>query len=227
MSEVVPVPERHRHDVGLVRRLVAAQFPGWADLAVRPVIPGGWDNQTFRLGDDMLVRLPTATEYALAVEKEQRWLPVLARHVPLPIPVPLAQGRPGEGYPHPWSVYRWLDGEPATADTITDLTAFATTLAGFLAVLWRVDPTGGPAAGLHNWFRGGPLSTYERGMRRALDALGGSVDAGTVARVWTAALGATWDGRPVWFHGDIATGNLLVRDGALSAVIDFGTCGVA
>ncbi len=97
--DVEPVPVRARLDVSTVRRLVAAQYPHWADLPVRPVAVQGWDNRTFRLGDDMTVRLPSASQYALAVEKEQRWLPVLAPHLPLPIPVPLARGKPGDGYP--------------------------------------------------------------------------------------------------------------------------------
>src|SRR5688500_4671674 len=108
-----PAPQRHEVDVATVRRLIATQFPHWAGLPVRPVARSGWDNHTFHLGADMLLRLPSAAEYALAVAKEQRWLPVLAPHLPLPVPCPLAVGEPGAGYPHPWSVYRWIDGEPA------------------------------------------------------------------------------------------------------------------
>ncbi|MDT4989977.1 MAG: hypothetical protein QOI74_4071 [Micromonosporaceae bacterium] len=225
-NAVVPVPQRLHVDATLARRLVAAQFPQWADLPIRPVATSGWDNQTFHLGSTMSVRLPSAAEYALAVDKEHRWLPVLAPCLPLPIPVPLAKGVPGEGYPLPWSVYGWIDGETASADTIDDLTGFAVALAGFLVALGRVDPVGGPAAGLHNWFRGGPLETYDAQTRLVIDALDGRLPDGTATEIWTSALRATWDGRPVWFHGDVAHDNLLVRDGALAAVIDFGTCGV-
>src|SRR6266545_3304897 len=105
-------------DTTLVRRLVADQFPQWADLPIEPVRFGGWDNRTFHLGPHMTVRMPSAEAYSLQVEKEHRWLPRLAPKLPLPIPVPLAMGEPGEGYPWRWSVYRWLDGEIATLERI-------------------------------------------------------------------------------------------------------------
>ncbi len=213
-------------DVSLVRRLVAAQFPQWADLPVKPAEFGGWDNRTFHLGEHMTVRLPSGPWYALQVEKEQRWLPRLAPHLPLPIPVPLAKGAPAEGYPWQWSVYRWLEGEPATAERITDLRQFAMALAEFLIALQRIDPSGGPPPGRHNFFRGGPLAVYDDETRQAMAALDGRIDTDAASAVWEAALKATWHGPPVWFHGDVAWGNLLVKGGHLSAVIDFGTSGV-
>jgi aminoglycoside phosphotransferase (APT) family kinase protein len=212
-------------DAELVRALIAAQFPHWSDLEIRPVAAGGWDNRTFHLGEDMSVRLPSAAPYALAVEKEQHWLPVLAARLPLPIPAPLAHGRPAEGYPYPWSVYRWIGGDSAHAGNIRDLTEFATALARFLAALQRADAAGGPGPGQHNWFRGGPLLTYDGDTRQAITDLGSAIDGALATEIWETALGATWDGPPVWFHGDVAPGNLLVQDGTLSAVIDFGTCG--
>jgi len=126
----------------LVSRLVGTQFPLWAGLPVRPVDVGGWDNVTFRLGEEMLVRLPSAGEYVPAVHKEQRWLPALAGQLPLPVPEPLAAGVPGCGFPWPWSVYRWIDGAPVTEQTVPDLPQFAVDLAGFLAALYRIDPAG-------------------------------------------------------------------------------------
>ncbi|GIE28274.1 aminoglycoside phosphotransferase [Actinoplanes italicus] len=225
-ADTVPLPDRRLIDADVVRRLIAAQFPQWAGLPVRPVAVSGWDNQTFHLGDTMSVRLPTAHEYSLAVAKEHRWLPVIAAQVPLPIPVPIAQGEPGEGFRFDWSVYEWIDGSPARPGTITDLTAFATDVAGFLVALRQVDPAGAPQPGLHNWFRGGPLARYAPAARHAAGTLGDRIPAAAVAAVLDSALEPTWDGRPVWFHGDIAPGNLLVRDGALAAVIDFGTSGV-
>jgi aminoglycoside phosphotransferase (APT) family kinase protein len=220
------VPQRISVDAELVRRLVADQFPQWADLPVRPVANGGWDNWTFHLGSGMSVRLPSAAEYALAVEKEHRWLPELAPYLPVPIPVPLAKGAPGAGYPYSWSVYSWLDGEPAAADRIADPVRFAIDLAGFLSALQGIDPTGGPLPGLHNWFRGGTLRTYGREVQRALTALDGHVDVDLAREIWDDALDASWDGAQRWFHGDVAQGNLLVAGGELAAVIDFGTCGV-
>jgi len=213
-------------DAGLVRRLIAAQFPAWADLPVAPVVPGGHDHRTFRLGDELSVRLPSGEAYALQVEKEQRWLPALAPVLPLPIPEPVARGVPGEGYPFAWSVYRWLDGEPATAAAIADPVELALSLAGFLRALAAVSAEGGPAPGPHNFHRGGPVAYYEDEALRAVEALGDRIPRERVLAVWEDAVSASWDGDPVWFHGDVAEGNLLLDDGRLAAVIDFGTSGV-
>ena len=116
----------------------------------------------------MLVRFPSAAEYALAVDKEHRWLPALASQLPLPIPVPLAKDEPGAGYPYSWSVYLWLGGEPASADGIADPVRFAVDLAGFLTALRGIDPAGGSLPGKHNWFRGGTLRTYDGETQNAL-----------------------------------------------------------
>lgn len=213
-------------DEHLARRLVDSQFPQWSDLPVVPVEVGGWDNRTYRLGDELTVRLPNGDWYALAVDKEQRWLPIVAARVPLPIPTPVARGVPALGYPYPWSVYRWLDGRTAKPASIRDLTGFATALAGFLVALQAVDPTGGPKPGRHNFFRGGPLTTYADETLRTIDALGTEIPRDDALRAWDEAVSANWHGEPVWLHGDVSVGNLLVRDGALAAVIDFGTCGV-
>ena len=213
-------------DVSLVERLIAAQFPQWAELPIAPVAESGWDNRTFRLGAELTIRLPSGDWYARQVDKEQRWLPVLAPQLPLSIPTPVAKGVPGEGYPYSWSVLRWLDGEPASAETIGDLTEFATALAGFLAALARVDARDGPAPGPHNFWRGGPLTTYEQETLDAIEVLGARIPRRAVVAAWEDAMDATWRGEPVWFHGDVAVGNLLVRDGRLAAVIDFGTSGV-
>lgn len=218
--------ERPTIDIELVRSLVAEQFPRWADLDIRPVEFDGWDNRTFRLGEHLTVRLPSASGYVAAVEKEQRWLPYLAPHLSLPIPVPLGAGVPGCGYPFPWSVNPWIDGDTALHAQIDDLADLATTLAGFLTELQSVGTTDGPLAGAHSFFRGGALSTYETGTRTALEVLGDRVDRAAATAVWERGLASHWTREPVWFHGDVAGGNLLVRDGRLCAVIDFGTSGV-
>jgi aminoglycoside phosphotransferase (APT) family kinase protein len=206
----------------LVTDLVAAQFPKWAGLPVRPVELDGWDNTTFRLGEGMSVRLPSAERYVAQVEKEHRWLPILARQLPLAIPEPLAKGLPGPEFPRPWSVYRWLEGGPASVERITNLVDFATDLAGFMAALHRIDPSGGPPPGTHNFFRGGALTTYDADTRNAIAALRSEIDTQGAQEVWDAALGASWKGSPVWVHGDVSASNLLVHRGRLSAVIDFG-----
>lgn len=212
-------------DAGLVRRLVAAQFPQWADLDVRPVEYGGWDNRTFHLGSGMLARLPSARRYAEQAEKERVWLPRLAPHLPLQVPEPLAIGEPGEGFPHRWSVYRWIHGDTAREATI-DRTALARDLAGFLAALHAAPAEGAPPPGPHNFFRGGPLATYDAQTREAVAALGAQVDAAACLALWDAALATAWERPPVWVHGDVAPGNLIVREGRLAAVIDWGICGV-
>ncbi len=206
--------------------MIAAQFPRWAGLPIRPVDLDGWDNTTFRLGEDMSVRLPSAERYAAQVEKEHRWLPKLAPLLPLPIPTPLAKGAPTDDYPFPWSVYRWIEGENAAIGRIADPVEFATTLAAFLTALYRIDPTDGPPPGPHNFFRGAPPEVYDAESRQALASLEDEIDTDLARATWEGALEATWQGPPVWFHGDVAAGNLLVEDGRLSAVIDFGTSGV-
>lgn len=226
MPEGQALSDRVSIDLPLVRQLVAAQFSQWADLPITPAVPQGWDNTTFRLGAHMSVRLPSAIGYTPQIEKEHRWLPKLAPHLPLPIPIPLAKGNPGEGYPFNWSIYRWLEGDAASLERIDDLGEFATTLALFLVALQQIDPTDGPPPGLHSAYRGGPLTTYDAETRSAIVALEDEIDTEAATEVWETALSATWHGPPVWFHGDVAVGNLLVKDGRLSAVIDFGCSGV-
>jgi aminoglycoside phosphotransferase (APT) family kinase protein len=220
-------PDEIHIDESLVRRLVAAQFPRWADLPIEPVPSAGTDNAIYRLGAEMAVRLPRIHWAVGLVDKEQQWLPKLAPHLPLAIPVPIARGNPAVGFPWPWSVCRWLEGENATVDRISDLREAATDLARFIAALQRIDPTGGPPAGPQNFFRGVPLADRDPDVRAAIAALGGTLDTDAVTAAWEAALQApAWDGPPVWIHGDLMSGNLLVVRGRLSAVIDFGCLGV-
>lgn len=209
----------------LVRGLVAEQFPQWADRAVTPVEVNGWDNTTFRLGDDLSVRLPSGEWYAAQVDKEQCWLPYLAPRLPLPIPHPVAKGEPTETFPYPWSVYRWIEGEPASLDTIADLTRFAVDLGRFLRALYGLDASDGPRADARNR-RGGPLSQWDDEARWAIDALRDEIDADAATALWDDALDAPFDGPPVWVHGDVGPTNLLLRDGELAAVIDFGCAAV-
>ena len=213
-------------DATLVKWLIRAQFPEWAALPVAPVENGGWDNRTFRLGDSMSVRLPSALAYVAQVEKEHRWLPALRPHLPLRIPVPLGLGAPGAGYPWPWSIYAWLDGEPAHADSVHDLGRFAVDLAQFLGALRGIDARNGPVAGTHNFHRGGPLTVYDAETRQSIGMLADEIDIAAVTEVWDAALATSWEGPPVWVHGDFAETNLLVKEGRLNAVIDFGCVGV-
>ncbi len=206
----------------LVSRLIASQFPQWKDLSIEQVLPGGWDNRIFRLGKNMLVRLPSSADYADKVKKEQYWLPKLAPLLPIAIPEPMAMGNPELGYPFHWSVYKWLEGETLANYENIDQINLANDLADFLISLHSIDTTGGPEAGKHNFYRGGSLSIYDSETRQAIKLLNGKIDNDIATKIWNDALKTTWNKPSVWVHGDISAGNLLVQNGQLSAVIDFG-----
>ncbi len=214
-------------DIALVRRLLAAQFPQWADQPIDPVPSAGTNNAIYRLGPDMAVRLPRIEGATGPLEKEHLWVPRLAPHLPLAIPVPLAKGRPGEGYPWSWSVYRWLAGENAEQGCGIDLGQAARDLARFITALHRIDPMNWSAPSPPASSRGVPLSTRDAPVRAAIAELSGMVDTDAVTAAWEAALQApAWHGPPVWTHGDLLPGNLLVRRGRISAVIDWEGLGV-
>lgn len=214
-------------DAGLVRRLVAAQFPRWAGLPVEPVDSTGTVNAIYRLGDDHAVRVPRIVSGTRQIEKDDRWLPLLAPLLPLAVPVPVATGEPGEGYPWRWTVHRWLDGEPATVARVTDERAAAVTLAGFVVALRGIGARGGPEPGDHNFWRGVPLADRDDRVRECAAQCTSLLDADAALAVWDDALAApAYGGPPTWIHGDLNPSNLLVRDGRLSAVIDFGGLGV-
>ncbi|MFD5327981.1 aminoglycoside phosphotransferase family protein [Streptomyces sp. NPDC127092] len=217
-----------RLDEDLVRRLIAAQFPQWAGLPVREMATAGTDNAMFRLGDGHVVRLPKATWAAGDAEKEQRWLPRLAPGLPLDVPVPVGCGVPGEGYGQVWSVCEWLEGADAYSAPIADLAHAARELGRFGVALRGADASGGPAS-----YRGGPVTDWEDGnMPGAIRGLAADGvlcerDAERAAAAWEAVLRLpAYEGEPVWVHGDLLPGNLLTRDGRLSAVIDFGGLGI-
>ena len=215
-------------DVSLVRRLLAAQFPHWADLPIEPVLSIGTDNAIYRLGDDMCVRLPRIHWAVEQVDKEHEWLRKLAPHLPLAIPVPLAKGMPAHGYPWRWSVCPWLPGEVATTERIADARQAATDLAQFVVALHRIDSAGGPPPGAHNSHRGVPLAMRDSATRTAIASLEGMIDTAAATETWEASLEtAPWDRPLVWIHGDLMPGNLLINEkDRLSAVIDFGCLGV-
>src|SRR5262245_51719501 len=209
-------------DTDLVGRLVAAQLPEFADLSIEPFQSTGTVNAIYRLGRDLYVRLPRVDVWARDVRREVRWLPRLAPHLPLAVPEPVARGRPGAGYPFHWAVFRWIEGEPWSTGRVDDPDRAADDLAEFVAALRRVDPTGAPRSG-----RSGPLSRRNRSLREVIASLDGVVDTEAVASVWEESLRAPdWSHAPVWTHGDLLPPNLLVRDGRLYAVIDFGGVGV-
>jgi aminoglycoside phosphotransferase (APT) family kinase protein len=230
---MVGVPDPQDIDAPTVSRLVAGQFPQWADEPVRPVGKPGVDNSTYRLGDDKMVRLPRFERWIGQVTREQRWLPVLAPHLPLPVPKPLAQGEPAEGFPYPWSVYAWLPGEPADIAELTDLRETAHVLAEFLLALQGIDATDGPPPESSNGFRGCDLADERDSpvvrsyMEHRISRLDGILDTAPIRELWNHTLATpVWPHEPVWVHGDPAPANLLASDGRLNAVIDFGTLAV-
>ena len=207
-------------DVALVRRLLAGQFPHWADLPIDPVVSYGTDHDIYRLGDELAARLPRIGWATGQAAKEAEWLPRLAPHLPLAVPAHVATGYPAEGYPFEWSVYTWLPGEDANG-TIDDLNQAAVDLAAFVKALRQVDAHDAhprPPRG-----RGAPLAELDEQVRRAIAELGDRIDGDAAVRSWEESLNASgWEGEEVWVHGDLLPGNLLVVDGRLSAVIDFG-----
>ena len=220
-------PDEVETDARLVRRLLAAQFPDWADLPIEAVTPRGTDNKLYRLGDEMVVRLPSRERTVKTLVKEREWLPRLAPRLPFDVPVPLAVGTPAEGYPWTWSVYSWLEGDNATGSRFVDLRRAAADLARFVGALQRIDASGGPRPGEDNFFRGAPLGTRDATVGAAIVTLRQEIDVDTATATWETALRApAWKRPPVWVHGDLDARNLLVRHGRLTAVVDFGCLGV-
>lgn len=216
-------PDEIAIDVALVRSLLAAQFPEWGDLELQAVQSAGTDNAIYRLGDDKAVRLPQRPSATEQVVKEYRWLPRLSPQLPLRTPTPLAIGSPAESYPFQWTICEWVEGSEATADRVTDKQQFAFDLADFIKALQRIDTTGGPSPGDHNFWRGVALSMLDEDVRNAIQSLRSTLDVDLVSEVWESALDTeVWKEPPVWIHGDLYDGNLLVKNGRLCGVIDFG-----
>ncbi|MGV9284901.1 aminoglycoside phosphotransferase family protein [Streptomyces sp. NPDC003730] len=226
MSSGQAVRDTHDVDDRLVRRLVDGQFPHWSGLPVERFPSGGTVNAMYRLGETMVVRLPLVRGGVADVTTEREWLPRLAPLLPTAVPEVLGSGAPAEGYPWPWSVYRWLPGELPEAGALTDPESLAADLAAFVAAMRSVALPDPP-----NAYRGGPLATLDEPTRAALAALrelpeeGADCDA--LTEVWQDALGApAWDGQARWLHADLMPGNLLLSGGRLAGVIDFGCMGV-
>ncbi|MER7946425.1 phosphotransferase [Streptomyces sp. NPDC096079] len=206
------------HDEALVRALLRDQHPDLADLPLRAV-PGGWDNQLFRLGDELAVRMPRTDRAPGLLRKELRWLPDLAPLLPLPVPVPVRAGEPSERFAGTWTVAHWVPGEPGDAAPVTRGTHAAGALAGFLRALHREAPADAPA----NADRGVPLEGFAPGFGDGLALLAAHADPGAVRRVWEDAVAAPGpQGPPVWLHGDLHPANVVVADGTLAGILDFG-----
>ena len=216
-------PKRHDDELAvdddLVRRLLRAQFPAWADLPLRVLEPSGTDHTVYRLGDELVVRMPVRPGENRQAAREARWVPFLAPKVPLELPVPVGMGRPGEGYPATWSIVRWIEGERATPDNVDPRQA-AVDLAAFVRALHACDAADGPPAGSATWWRGMPLHIWEGRLDEWVAKLDGFYDVTNALAVWQEAVAApAWDRPGVWFHGDLAA-NLIARDGRLVGAID-------
>ncbi|MGW4893317.1 aminoglycoside phosphotransferase family protein [Kitasatospora sp. NPDC004240] len=212
----------------MARRLVDSQFPQWAGLPLRPVEQAGSDHEIHRLGEELSVRVPRHDGAAGQARKEFAWLPRLAPHLPLALPVTVAVGEPDHGRPWPWAVSRWLEGTTATVEGLGDSYEAAETLAAFLTALQGCLPGGTPTPAAHPELHAArPLADRDEATRGNIAELGGVFGAAAMTALWDEALAAPeWDRPPVWFHGDFHTGNLLTVDGRLSAVIDFGELGL-
>ncbi len=208
----------------LASKLIAHQFPEYAHLPITSVEKQGHDNRTYRLGSDMLIRMPTAESYALKVPKEQALLPKLAPHLTVSIPVPIKMGVASNAYPYPFSIYTWLEGRSINLLILNNdcLEKLAYDLACFLKELQRIVDVDGPAPGQHNWWRGDHIRVYDKGAREQISELSNIINAVKAIELWERACKTEWKKPPVWIHGDIAIGNMLLKSNKLSAVIDFG-----
>ncbi len=209
-------------DQKFAQKLVHEQFPEWSLLPIHEVKNSGWDNRTFHLGSDMLIRIPRDEEHAPPILKEYQWLPKLASKLPILIPTPIALGQPSTECPWHWSINRWITGESLTKERTQDMSCFAKELGQFLKAFQSLDASGGPIAGTHNFYRGGSLRAYDHEMQAAIPKIENADEQAIATQLWQDALSSQWGKAPVWVHGDFAMGNILVEQGRLKAVIDFG-----
>ena len=212
----------------LAHKLIVEQFPEYASLTIVDVEKQGHDNRTYRLGEHMLIRMPTAADYALKVPKEQELLPKLAKRLSVSIPAPIKMGKPSTGYPYPFSIYKWLPGKSINLLTLIDQEKeqLAFDLAKFLKELQAINDVEGPEPGQHNWWRGDHVSVYDKGTREQIAELAEIIDASKSLALWDQACATRWNKAPIWIHGDFAICNILMDSGKLSAVIDFGGAAV-
>ncbi|WP_316520571.1 aminoglycoside phosphotransferase family protein [Kitasatospora brasiliensis] len=216
-------PDELPIDEALVRRMVAAEFPRWAGLPVEPVVPVGASHAMYRLGAELVVRIPRTPRMVEEIGREARWLPRLAPHLPAPIPAPVAVGGPVDDCPWSWAVLRWLHGATPVVGELARPDLLAQDLAAFVTALCGLDPTGAPAS-----YRSETLTDRDAHIRKAIGAVADVVDADAATAAWEEALKAPeHPGPPVWIHADLQPGNLLVSpQGRLAAVIDFGCAGL-
>lgn len=223
----MPTPKLHADeivvDATVARHLLDSQFPQWADLGIRLVRSTGTDSVIYRLGDHLAIRFPRIAWAVDQIDKEWTWLPRLSPALPVKVPAMVALGQPADGYPWPWLVYRWVDGDSVLDKPSVATAVPASDIAEFLTALQAADTAEAPRSA----YRGGPLGPHDRDLRAALQTLAAEIDLDRAIAVWEDALAAPpWHRPPVWVHGDMLPGNLLVRDGRLTGVIDWGAAGL-
>jgi aminoglycoside phosphotransferase (APT) family kinase protein len=221
------IPRMHEDEIlvddGTVRALLRDQFPNWSHRRLSRVADSGTDNAIFRLGDELGIRLPRIQWAQSQIEKECRWLPELVTGLPASVPVPLAKGRPDHGYPFPWLVFPWLEGTSLDLTAVDNWDVVTEGMAEFVLALEQHPPAGGPLPTR----RGTPMAQYDEAVQWGISRLDGMVDVDRARRVWRSALEAgEWTGDPVWVHGDLLPGNILIHNGRLSGIIDWGCAGV-
>ena len=212
--------------IEMVQRLINEQYPEFMGLNIKSVEKSGHDNRTFHLGEDMIIRLPSGKDYAMQAKKENQWLLYLAKHLSLPISKPLYLGKETEYYPYPWSILSYLEGETLSYDNIENQEIFAVELRKFLDEFQQIPCENGPDAGKHNFYRGGNLKVYNHETVEALNTLSNNINNAKLLDLWHLALASNEQIKNMWVHGDVAPGNLLIKNGHLCAVIDFGILGV-
>ena len=213
-------------DVELAKSLISEQFPEYKNLEIKPIPKSGWDNRMFVLGDDMLIRMPSVECYQAQIKKEYKFLPKFKNFLSFAIPEPIKIGKPSENFPWNWSMYKYIEGENSSNGNIKDKIEFAKDLAKFLNEFQNISTEGGPEAGEHNFYRGGDLNVYDDEVHESIKLLKDKIDEDVIFEIWNKAIKTKWDKKSVWVHGDISFGNLLVKDGKLCAIIDFGGIGI-
>ncbi len=208
----------------LTRILIKQQFPQYSYLEIKAVDNQGHDNRTFRLGDKMLIRLPSAEKYAAKVMIEQKWLPKLAPFISLKIPKPIHLGIPSKHYSYNWSIYEWIEGKSLNQipKNELDLEGIACDLANFIKELHKIDTNGAPKAGTHNFCRGLHIEVYEKDAKENIQKLKNIIDSNKALLILEEAMNSRWERKSVWIHGDLAIGNILLKGKKINAIIDFG-----
>ena len=211
-------------NIEIAQKLIANQFPEYVHLPITEVEKQGHDNSSYRLGNDMIIRMPTAEDYALKIPIEQELLPKLQKYLTIQIPAPIKMGIPSEEYQYPFSIYKYLPGRSINLASLSEIEkeGLAYDLSNFLKELQNITAVKGPEPGLHNWWRGDHLSVYEKGAMGQIEELSSIINSKKALDLWNQAYDTKWDKDPVWIHGDVAIGNILIDNGKLSAVIDFG-----